>query len=57
MLTRNCFVLILSLTVALFLLSIVASLNHLFTDDEDVQALKNTFTRTGKITHVSSLEK
>ena len=52
MLTRNCFVLILSLSVLAFLLSIGAFLHHLFTDDEEVQAFKNTYTRTGKITHV-----
>ena len=52
MLTRNIFVLILALTVLVFLLSIVAFLHHLFTDDEEVQASKNTYTRTGKITHV-----
>ena len=52
MLTRNCFVLILSLSVLAFLLSIGAFLHHLFTYDEEVQAHKNTFTRTGKITHV-----
>ena len=50
MLTRNCFVLILSLSVLAFLLSVGAFLHHLFTDDEEVQAQENTFTRTGNMT-------
>ena len=52
MLTRNCFVLILCLTVSVFLLWIGEFLHHLFIDDEEVQASKNTLTRTGKITNV-----